>query len=186
MGTPQIPKTQQDALPILTIAQASAGDIQLLGNSITKFWSSAALNMPFSNISTGSIAYSSTLDVRGCTKFALVVKRTFTVDGADVIKPFVIYGDSGGSFPAAADIFTILGSTNPYLSTSSFSINVAGPSPLIVAFTWGDGTSGWVSPGAGTVGVGIAIGTSVRVALTNSVPTSANRTFSVELWGASS
>lgn len=182
MTTPQIPKTQQDALPIQTIAAANSGDIQVVGNTISKFWSGPALNMGNSVSEAANFSYySNQLDVRGCWRFALVL--TYTTTGAiwpaiTTLNLFWLYGSSGGLFPTLV---------TPGVSFIIRMNNAGAPalpvaSSQVITLTWCDGGPQPTNQAAGGMAT---IGTSFKLCLQANVNTPAGGTLVGELWGSS-
>src|SRR5689334_8749978 len=86
-----IPKRQQDALPLQTIAQANAGAIVDFGDSPARFWDATALainGIARSTIATSAGTYyflaTPYLDLRGLNFFGLLVDRLVPGGGAAV------------------------------------------------------------------------------------------------------
>jgi hypothetical protein len=182
VGTPQIPKTQQDALPIQTIAQASSGDIQIVGNTMTRFWSSTVLNMGAEVSEQGVFNhYSNQLDVRGCNSFTLVVKR---VTGANAqaavanVALYWLYGSSDGVFPSLAAVPSL--STYPRMNATNGWGALGVTSTDVQQLSW---TNGGVQP-TNYSGAGMAtVGTSFKIVLSLSVAISAAESYTFEMWG---
>jgi hypothetical protein len=188
VATPQIPKTQQDALPLLTIASATGGDVQLLGNSITRFWTSASLNLGNgTNVAPGTVFQSASLDVRGCSRFAFVIKRVApNPDAGSNLFLYLIYGMSDGTFPGLTDY-----GAAPQLNVriANFNYGLLGVGSIkVAAIIWSD-PSGVDTGGGGTNPSTATVGTSFRIGLTDVITpaqmTAGGGGYTFELWGAS-
>ena len=89
-GIATIPQTQQDALPLLSIAQAtSPSQVTVMGGTVSSYWSPTALGINGQSpqlfpITAGSIYYLATpfLDLRGMSWFTLLLERFATTDNA--------------------------------------------------------------------------------------------------------
>jgi hypothetical protein len=101
MGTPQIPKTQQDALPLQTIGDAiatNADTVTFIGNVIIKKWgpASTGINGQSSNVAdpTGlaghSYLLSNWLDFTGMTRFTAYLGVTITAAGGNATTNWIV------------------------------------------------------------------------------------------------
>jgi hypothetical protein len=190
VGTPQIPQNQQDALPLATIATALGGDVQIIGTALTRYFSHLALGSPtFVAVSTGGMLRTPTLDLRGCNRFAFVVKRSFFGGGdlANNLTFGIVYGFSDGTFPTNANLFAHIAADTMRedFRMSGYNLAVGEPNPMVFAFAWGDPSGAWnKSPGNQTAPYGAFIGQSIQMYLMDAVAPNPNQTFNVELWGA--
>lgn len=194
MGTPQIPKTQQDALPLQTIAGALAGDIQVVGNALTRYWSPSVTGINGAkrvNIGAGaSFILTSFLDVRGCNQFqAIMVRTAITVTGDDTtrFRMFLQYraGGSGGIQPIALNaslsnltFFPVLGTCTPDAGGGGYPQSI----PLIAALGFSNNFLNATTAEAGAK----VIGTDVRfLFLWDALnPGDPNQSWDLHLWGA--
>lgn len=182
MANAKIPINQQNALPILTIDQtASPGDMQIIGNTMTKFWSSSVLGGFVTN-GGASLWLSPQLDVRACSRFAIVMKRTYSVDRTNSGFLFVDYAFSDGTANSAATIASNPGSQ--LLRIGSWSLPLALPSPFVFAFQWTDpGAVTGTGAGPGANPYGATLGTNIRFCITNAQPIVGTDTIVLEMWG---
>lgn len=198
MAIPRIPINQQDAFPILTVEQtASPGDIQLVGNTLTRYFSPAIMNINNIVMTAGAggedggalgFMRSNALDLRGCRAFAMVLTRILAANQADPGEQVKVYAEvvnyqstfQPGSFPSLLNTIKVGAIT---LGTQG---NTAGTQ--IVAFAWVNGslTSG-VGGGANTPQM-CTIGLLCRFYFWSNInpatwPTVAP-TYSAELWAS--
>lgn len=185
MGTPKIPINQQDALPLLTTDAASLpGDIQLVGNSLTRYWSPSVLGMGsnFVAIPNGGASFwmrSNVLDVRGCCSFALLIKRSYVV-GGDVqktVQAYVLYQFSDGT-----DEDLVVPNNYHRAAGNDIVWGVGAQNPNVATVAWRNSSIATTGCGA----VMATVGTRVRVALRSIDAVNANQTYSCELYGSSS
>ncbi len=101
MAAPQIPKTQQDALPLQTIGDAiatPADTVTFLGNTIIKKWSPAStgINGQSSNVAdpSGLAAHAflmtNWLDFSGMTRFTAILGVTINSAGGNIATNWVV------------------------------------------------------------------------------------------------
>jgi hypothetical protein len=187
------PVNQYNALPINTVdVQAAAGDIQVVGGTISKFWSPAILGINGVNASTvaGSVLLASAyIDATGCSRYTGLLRRTNAVGDAANRAAFFVYVQyrlTKVATPAAAiagDQQTRIGKINCISTGLVFETNGAGTAiDETAAFTWSSeaptGSSGNARP--------LVIGTDCRIIIdwsTAANPPGANDFFQFQLWG---
>jgi hypothetical protein len=194
MGTPQIPKTQQDALPLQTIAGALAGDIQVVGNALTRYWAPSVTGISGSfrtNIgASASFILSNFLDVRGCNQFqAIMVRNALTVTGDDTtrFRMFLQYraGGTGGVQPIALNaslsnltFYSVVGTCTPDAGGGGYPQSI----PLTQALGF---SNNFLNAATAEAGVK-TIGTDVRFLFVWDAlnPGNINQSWDLHLWGA--
>ncbi len=193
-----IPINQQNALPLATIAQATPGAIQLLGGQVSRSWTPSDLGMdgvPASIVNvpgSGLNYYLATpfLDMRGCARFAVLIRRTTTAGGAGLIAlpttaPWIQLRLTPTDTPP---IFLFNGGSTSNNLTGTFVIKT--PAVLFPA-AGGVGEQqsillAWGGMQLGSYGADIAGGTDIRIVLawfTNLVDPS--NSFQVSVWAGS-
>jgi len=179
----KIPQNQLDALPLLDADIAAAGgEIQIIGNQLTKFWASSVLAFPAAWVAhpvSGSFLLSAQLDMRAVSRFSLIGKRTF-VAGGDVAQTFqfyLLYGMSDGTFELITDNAALR-----HRMIIDITIPIGTPTPFVFSCLWADGAGASLGTGAGS---SIAtVGARVKLCITNTILNNANQTYAFELWGA--
>lgn len=193
MPPPVIGKTpnyQLWALPLQDAATAAAGgDIVILGNTITRYWSPTVLGInAVSMVDDGTGHFyllTGFLDVRGCRSFVLMVRRTISDSSAQpaiaaAANPNLRYqyrfsnAENPPAFYAGGDNFKMVLTLNAV--TAQFPAIGAGESQTIFQ-SW-DLAGGNASPS-------ITIGTDVRFQLYSSTnnPGALNQ-WTVAMWGS--
>lgn len=182
------PINQQDALPLYSpITGANGGNITLVGNNLTRFWSGAALGLD----SVGSPGNwitrapqinleSASLDWRGCSQFGLVCLITngtaAPLAAGAAWAVYLCHGTSAGNFPLvdanAGNIVTI--GTMQITSALAIGASVVRNAPF---------AADQVVGAFGTLG---CAGAFWQIVISTNVVanTSAGVAFTCELWGA--
>jgi len=187
MAIPKVPQNQIAALPLIDFnTSAAGGDVIILGNSITRFWSATVLGMPgnFVNIAGGaSELRSNVLDVTGCSRFVLLVTATIGIGGyaGQTIEPHIQFQNSAGLSEVNTSAATTPNSTRRRAQNLVLP-DRATPWSGLFSCTWND--TGIVL--AGGAGNGLAtVGARCMVVLKRGVALNVNESYSCELWGAS-
>jgi hypothetical protein len=186
------PQNQIDALPIITVAAAaSAGDIQVVGGIMTKFFNPAATGI--SSVATGTdgtniFIASSFLDLRGLRAFSAIMSRTIQGGGAAVATPamglMLQWRLSATDNPPT----TLTGNAPEFVAMQQINNNAV-TWPAIGAGETQRAAVGWeVSDTAGvsTKVSPATIGSDVRLLMWWSTnPVGATNRFTLQLWGSS-
>lgn len=183
MAAPKIPQNQIFAFPIQTLESAAApGEITIIGNDMTRYWSSAALAMAFANVSTGSLAVSNPLDFRGISRLLLLVKRFFTVDRTDNITVGLTYNFSDGTAASNLDLFNVANGVQTFQQAGT-NIALAAQNPMVLSYAFYAGMP--INKSANGIPFGgVLLGTSGRLFCQNVQPVIGTDTFSFEAWAS--
>jgi hypothetical protein len=126
MAFAQVPKNQQDALPLETILEATQpSDIKIVGNRIIRIWNSTAsgVNGQSSNVANpqdgaGAFLETNQIDLTGMVYVTLSLgQRIASVGGTTVV---------GWIVNAVARAFTVDGEVNPHAFGTPDSRNLTG------------------------------------------------------------
>jgi len=191
--TGKTPQNQLDALPLTDAATAAqGGDIVILGNSISRYWSPTVLAVNGIGFTTDPNGFfylpTAFLDVRGCRSFAMLLRRINTTALPQLALPsmtvYMQYRFSNGEVPLIS-----LGAiqNQRYIAAAQInSIPIVFPtmqvqSEVQTAFRgWNTGQEGG---GAGEV-QSQSLGTDVRFFILSATAPTAPNTFSMALWGS--
>jgi len=161
-----VPQNQIDALPIITPdAAAAAGDLQIVGGSISRFWSPATLGLNgVAATASGGVFFLATpyLDVSGCTRFAMFISRFNAVGDAIALTSTTVLAQYRLLKTSTPALTPVDQSVNSYVSLISSNIGF----PAILAGATQNAVPTW-SPEAPTGSSANArpmvVGTDVRV-----------------------
>lgn len=200
MGIGKTPQNQLNALPLIDADTASSpGEIQLIGNTMTRYWNATAMgcssvtaiNNPEDSTPPGARTISSGwLDVRGCNNFSLMCKRRAldAAAAADVAIAVIYlqYWYSSVEIPLR-DPTKINNTGTVKLGTMQFVAPAAAPpcdAYFVHAFANGVPSAYGMGPLSGPYDM--AIGYGVRFWLSWNTTTLLNQLWSLVMWGSSS
>lgn len=187
----KIPQNQLNALPLTDAATAAAGgDIVVLGNSISRYWSPVTTGVNasvFANDANGfPVMVSNFLDVRGCRSFVLLLRRAFTGVGialANITCTYQFRFSSGEtpltSLGATQNVGFLAMNVLPGLNVISFPAFQNANEVQTHAFPFDTGQE----TATGFSGTKV-IGTDVRFVYTATGAIAATNTFSLAIWGS--
>lgn len=187
------PQNQLDALPIITVAAAaSAGDIQVVGGVMTKFFNQAATGV--GGIATGGdgtniFIATAFLDLRGLRAFSCIMSRSIAGGGAAVATPAMTLMFQQRLSPTDVPPTTIgIGNFTEFCGIQQID-STAVTWPAIQAGEIQRAVVGWeVSDTAGisTKVSPASIGSDCRLLMWWSTnPVGATNRFTLQLWGSS-
>jgi len=185
----KMPQNQLDALPLIDAGTvANSGDVQILGNRITRYWSPTALGLSGAAFVSdggaggGTVLATPFLDVRGCRAFTILLRR-INVLLAAALPDFFLWGQyrfSTGEVPlfdGSGDRLTYL---EGYLVNN---ITISFPA-MQTAGEVQTATRGWhVGQEPLAADQPQTIGMDLRVVVTCTVAPAVANTFSMAIWG---
>jgi hypothetical protein len=184
MAQPQIPKTQQDALPLITVGDAiaqAADTVTIIGSTIIKKWGPAATGIngsQDSNIADPTTAgqvylLTNWLDFSGMTRFTVALATQIPIGGIAgnvtqnwVLRVIAAAQQSGGTIvepvpnPPGPDRHNLLGSIGAQLYPQVGAFNIQAIAGLVAGDLPLNMSSccGWSIGGAPGVGGSVSLG----------------------------
>lgn len=192
MGSQAIPKLQQNALPLQTIAQANAGTVVDFGQSQARFWDALTLGVNGvapATVNTKVCLVTGYLDVRGLSHFAFTLRRQWTGGGAGPALTACTLGFQyrQGVADAPSASYVVGGGINDAMNAI---VSVTSGSVIFPATTGAEfQTAPWAwdpSVGSGlATSQGTMIGYDVRLIVSWATnPVAATNLFTAWLWGS--
>jgi hypothetical protein len=178
-----LPQNQLDALPLQTMAQATApSSVLVVGKKLTKYWAPTGTGISGTmggdpDDGVGSAIFGNWLDVTGCNEFMLLLVITILTnagrESAITTALNVQYRTPNGLvLPHSGNVGTTM-FTSPAGRTPDMSAFLPQP-PYSMSF-------GWANPGGG-----VSLGWDMRLWLRSTVGHNPNQLWEGHLWAAGS
>jgi len=179
------PANQLNALPLRTATAAAAdGDIEVVGGTISKYWSPATLLVNGIAVFPGTAFATPYLNTTGVSRFVMILNRQNAVGDAVALSAFTVFAQyriSKTSTPPIAPFDQVINAHVNLISTGVAFPGVAGALDQTAVVTWSSETNVGSSSNARPLMIGTDVRICVNMAGAN--PPDANDFFTMGLWG---